>query len=854
MLVRAGIILATAIAIGVLVMQPTANWNGWLLLSNGLFATALLKLGQDVQKYRKLTDGLGERPQAVLQDSEARLRLALESASMSIWDWKIATDKVTWAGSTERLFGLEEGQFKGTYEAFLDCVHPDDRAQVQQVVSQALAEKRGYQQEFRVVWPNGSVHWLSTQSKLFCDEVGNPTRLIGINRSISAQKQAELALQSSNQRAIDILESMTDAFFTLDQNWQFTYLNPQAETLLNRAASELLGKNVWTEFPEAVDSPFYQQYNRAVTEQVAVQFEAYYPPLENWFEVHAYPTPAGLGVYFQNVTERRQIQERLQQRERQLQAILDYSPAAIYLKDTQGRMLLANRHCESLLHLAPNQSSLGLNSYELLPSEVADHIWQNDQEVIKTRRMVQFEEVLRLPDGSERTYLSLKFPLMDDEGRVYAMGGVSTDISDRKQIEESLHQQAEALVQANLFKDEFLAVISHELRTPLNAILGWVSLLKTRQFEPDKVAEALDTIERNARAQNQLISDLLDISGLMHGKNRLNLRPFDLVPILNGALRTLRPAADAKQIQMVTQMAPNVGTILGDPERMQQVVINLLSNAIKFTPKGGRVEVRLGVVGLWMQLQVKDSGIGIAPEFLPHVFERFRQAERSTTGHKGGLGLGLAIVRQLVEMHGGRVAAASGGEGMGATFTVQLPLSRATQRSLPESCPPQSLLPQNGASGAADAQDGEIEQVLSGLHILVVDDESDACDMMAMMLEPYGAIVTTARSATEARMQVRQRVPDVLVSDIGMPEENGLMLMRQIRSMDQQYGGAMPAIALSAYVREEDQRQALQAGFQSHLSKPVDEMALVTLVAQLTGRSFSETDQGDRYALPMNPG
>lgn len=853
MLVRAGIILATAIAIGVLIMQPTPEWNGWLLLSNLLFATALLKLGQDVQKYRKLTAGLGDRPQAVLQDSEARLRLALESANMSIWDWDIAADRVTWAGPTEQLFGLEEGQFKGTYEAFLGCVHPDDRAQVQQAVSQALAEKRGYQQEFRVVWPDGNLHWLATQSKLFCDEAGQPARLIGINRNITDQKLAEQALQSSNQRAIAILESMTDAFFALDQNWQFTYLNSQAEKLLNRTAPDLIGKNIWTEFPSAVNSPFYQQYNRALTEQVSVQFEAYYPPFENWFEVHAYPTPAGLGVYFQNVTERRQIQEQLQQREQQLQAILDYSPAAIYLKDTQGRMLLANRHCESLLHLAPNQSSLGRTSHELLPPEVADRIWQNDQQVLKTRRMVQFEEILTLPDGSDRTYLSLKFPLMDHAGKVYALGGVSTDISDRKQLEESLHQQAAALVQANTFKDEFLAVVSHELRTPLNAILGWASLLKTRQFDPDKVAEALDTIERNAKAQNQLISDLLDISGLMHGKTRLNLRPFDLVPVLNGALRTLRPAADAKQIQLVAQLAPNVGTILGDPERMQQVVINLLSNAIKFTPKGGRVEVRLAVVGAWMQFQVKDSGIGIAPEFLPHVFERFRQAERSTTGHQGGLGLGLAIVRQLVEMHGGTVAAASGGEGMGATFTVQLPLPSATQRSLPESRLQQSLLPYETAPGNADANGIEINQVLRGLHILVVDDEPDACDMMTMMLEPYGATVTTARSAAEARMQFRQRIPDVLISDVGMPEENGLMLIRQIRSMELQYGGTMPAIALTAYVREEDQRQALQAGFQSHLSKPVDETELVKLVAQLTGRSFSETSQGDRYALP-NPG
>jgi CheY-like chemotaxis protein len=452
---------------------------------------------------------------------------------------------------------------------------------------------------------------------------------------------------------------------------------------------------------------------------------------------------------------------------------------------------------------------------------------------------------------------------LDEEGKVYALGGVSTDISDRKRLEESLHQQAEALVQANTFKDEFLAVVSHELRTPLNAILGWALLLKTRQFDANKIAEALDTIERNARAQNQLISDLLDISGLIHGKTRLNLRPFDLVPILNGALRTLRPAAEAKNIQLVAQLAPNVGTILGDPERMQQVMVNLLSNAIKFTPQGGRVEVRLVTVGSWMQLQVKDSGIGIAPEFLPHVFERFRQAERPNSGQKGSLGLGLAIVRQLVEMHGGTVVASSEGEGMGATFTVQLPLPGAIQR-LALSAPPKDTLPAGRSPLALPPQgrtpdDGELNEAdtnpfLSGLHILVVDDEPDACDMMAMMLEPYGATVTTARSAAEARMQFRQRIPDVLISDIGMPEENGLMLIRQIRTLEQQYGGHTPAIALSAYVREEEQRQAIQSGFQSHLSKPVDEMALVNLVAQLTGRSglesVSESDQGNAYALP----
>lgn len=389
---------------------------------------------------------------------------------------------------------------------------------------------------------------------------------------------------------------------------------------------------------------------------------------------------------------------------------------------------------------------------------------------------------------------------------------------ERARLITQLQQQTEELASANRRKDEFLAILSHELRSPLNPILGWAKLLRERKLSAAATDRALETIERNARLQTQLIEDLLDVSRILRGKLSLTITPVDLAPVIDAALETMRLAAEAKAIQIHTRLERDIGQVLGDAGRLQQVVWNLLSNAIKFTPQDGRVEVRLERVGANAQIRVTDTGRGIEPEFLPYVFDSFRQADSTTTRLFGGLGLGLAIVRHLVELHGGTVHAASPGEDKGATFVVQLPLKQGHRPQAENSPHRFSSLPQLS---------------LTGLSILVIDDEADMREYVAFVLEQNGAQVITAASASAALQALTEAKPDVLLSDIGMPEMDGYMLMRQIRALQPEQGGQIPAIALTAYAGELNQQQALSAGFQQHLSKPVEPDVVVKAIVQL---------------------
>jgi PAS domain S-box-containing protein len=409
----------------------------------------------------------------------------------------------------------------------------------------------------------------------------------------------------------------------------------------------------------------------------------------------------------------------------------------------------------------------------------------------------------------------------EDQGFMLTLGQQCGQAIARAQLYEAeRHARSEAET-ANRIKDEFLAVLSHELRTPLNPILGWAKLLRTRKNDEKTVIKALETIERNAKLQAQLIEDLLDVSRILRGKLSLHIRIVDLKSTITAALETVRLAAEAKSIPLQTVFSKNNLEVMGDGDRLQQIVWNLVSNAVKFTPAEGRVEVRLEQVGYEAQIQVIDNGKGITPEFLPYVFEYFRQADGKTTRVFGGLGLGLAIVRHLVELHGGTVAAESEGEGKGATFTVRLPLHKSAESS----------------AFSADAQmDSTDDTLLAGLKILLVDDQADVLEFFTFALEQYGAEVTAVASAAEALETLINLQPDVLLSDIGMPIMDGYMLLRQVRQLPPNKGGQIPAIALTAYAGEIDYKQAMAAGFQKHIPKPVDPADLAVAIAKLVSK------------------
>jgi len=427
--------------------------------------------------------------------------------------------------------------------------------------------------------------------------------------------------------------------------------------------------------------------------------------------------------------------------------------------------------------------------------------------------------VLSLPDERTSNPAELRF--------LQLLAQQCGEALERARLYEVAEQERQRAEQASRLKDDFLGVLSHELRTPLTAILGWVQILRTRELSPDKRERALETIERNARAQTQLIEDLLDVNRIVSGKLRLDVRPTHPVKVIESALEVVRPAAEAKGLQLQALLDPEVGPLQGDPNRLQQVVWNLLSNAVKFTPQGGRVTVCLSRGPSHVELEVRDTGDGISASFLPHVFERFRQADASSTRRHGGLGLGLAIVRQLVELHGGTVEVHSEGQGLGATFTVRLPLVAPR----PDAAEPVRVQPPPGVSLPMN-----YPKELRGRHILVVDDDADARELLTTLFQEGGARVSSAASATQALALLKQETPDLLVSDIGMPEMDGYALIREVRRGDSERGGRVHAVALTAYARMEDRSAALLAGFDNHVAKPLNSSELLGVAVSLLRR------------------
>lgn len=655
-------------------------------------------------------------------------------------------------------------------------------------------------------------------------ETANQAKDVLLQREQTARTEAERA----QAQITGILERLTDGFLAVNHDWLITYINPAAMDVLQthglpRSQQELLNQNLWQAFPAAVGTSFEQEYRRAVAEQTKVEFEAYYQPLDLWAQVNAYPSEDGLSIYFQDITDRKRSEFLLQQSESRFRRLSEANIIGVIVGDFQGEVLEANDAFLRLIGYSQEDLIQGRIQWDdLTPSEWSPLDLDAQAQMRETGSCIPYEKEFLRADGS-RVPILIGAALVegsDDMAVAFVL-----DLSDRKRMEAVLRQQALELEQANRLKDEFLAMVSHELRTPLNSVLGWSQLLLDRVLEQTMVQRGLESIQRNAQLQKQIVEDILDVSRIIRGQLHMTATAQNLIPIIHMAIDAVHSAADAKQIQIISVLNPAVGAVLGDSDRLQQIVWNLLSNAIKFTPKGGQVEVHLERVGSEIELRIRDNGIGIDPAFLPYVFDRFRQADSSTTRSYSGLGLGLAIVRQLVELHGGTVRAESPGQGQGATFIVRFPVL-AVQSPAPETAP-----------WMVRDQVDLSTQILQGVKVLVVDDEADAREMIALALETYGAEVTIAGSTAEA-LEIFDRVqPDVLVSDIGMPGENGYVLIRRLRDLEAERGSQVPAIALTAYAQEEDRRQVLRAGFQTHLAKPIEPDALVLAIGSLIQRT-----------------
>lgn len=668
-------------------------------------------------------------------------------------------------------------------------------------------------------------------------------------RDITERKRTETALQrkiqqeKSFRRVLDNIFSFVGVL-TLDGT-----LIEANRTALNAAAlkpEDVLGRpfehTYWWSYSTAVQT----QLRTAIAQAAAGETVRYdvrvrlssdrfitidfaLVPLLNGDNQVEYLIPSGVDITHRAEIQAslRATQEQLEQQLAEIEAIYQTAPIGLNLLDRDLRFVRINQRLAEVNGL-PVEAHIGRTIRELLP-DLADTAEQLLRPIFETGEPVLGVEVegeTPAMPGVKRVWRESFLPLKDGD-EVIGISTVCEEITQRKQVEQEYEERLqherqvrEAAEQANRVKDEFLAILSHELRSPLNPILGWARLLQTRSWSAEKTARALATIERNAKLQTKLIDDLLDVARILRGKLRLEMTTVNLAFVIRNAIETVQSVAHDKAIALTADLQV-VGTVEGDPARLQQVVWNLLTNAIKFTPENGQVRVQLWQDERRVHLVVTDSGIGIHPEFLPHIFESFRQKDASVTRQFGGLGLGLSIVRYLVEAHGGTIRADSPGEGQGATFRVSLPQQQMN-----------SVRP-----SVNEIRQHEID--LTGVRVMAIDDHLDSLELIDEFLGQRGAIVVGFTSAAAALDAFEIDPPDILVSDIGMPHIDGYELIRQIRSRPADAGGNVPAIAMTAYAHDSDRQRALTQGYQEHLAKPIEAASLVQVVADLINKPGS---------------
>jgi PAS domain S-box-containing protein len=688
------------------------------------------------------------------------------------------------------------------------------------------------------------------------DEKGTPIGLLAVIRDIGERKRAE----AEHAQLVAIIESSVDAIYSCDFDGRVLSWNKGAMKLYGWTAEEIIGQPIKRLIPPDRLEKELNILERLRRSEPLDHFETVRLKKDGTkVDVSITVSPIkdkegrviGASKVARDITERKKLEEALRRSEANFRRLLNKLPAAAYTCDATGLITYFNQQAAQLWGREPklnDPEDRYCGSFKLftLDGEPLSHdrCWMalaleeddeyNGQEIIIER-----------PDGSRISALAHANPIHDESGRVIGAMNVLVDISERKRAEiereELLLREKSARAEAQAAsrsKDEFISLVSHELRSPLNSIIGYNTMLRSNLDDPEQVRHASEIIERNARTQLRLIEDLLDIARVASGKLRLDLQSIDLVPVLAEALNGIRPAAEARGIELRARYDANPELVNGDPIRLQQVVGNLLSNAVKFTPQGGRVELRLEPGDEDICIVVSDTGKGIEAKYLPHVFDRFSQADSSSSRRVGGLGLGLALVKNLVALHGGSVTAASEGIGFGAAFTVKLP--RAVANGYLGAEPPALL-------------DGELRMIdpgkIEGVHVLAIDDQPEARAVITDCLERYGALVTTVASGNEALTLLFDTLdvewPDVLICDIAMPEEDGWAVMKRIRAFEGERSVSMshriPAIALTSLSGRENWVRALSAGFNTQLPKPAEPEELVTLIYSLTQERRRET-------------
>lgn len=832
------------------------------------------------------------RREATLRGELERARLTIANTEDGVWEWDVAAGRVYWSERCYRMLGYEPGAFTPSFETFIALVHPED---CPRVIAENDAHNAQctphFEAEFRMRCADGSYRWILSRAKSVFDERGRMVRVLGFHVDIDARRRAEQSvvhrnagLELLNEGAAELLATRDPdiavenlfrrvaAFVHSDVYFHFrvatgadrkphlrlamsagidgetrrafdqiefgeavcgltacerqSQYRPelQASTDAETTALRVIGLRVYACFPLIVGNELLGTLGFG-----SRSASAFGEDERTLLEATARQAAAVLDRTRREQAER-QANEQRQASEQRYRGLADAVPLLMWSTDASGKAVDYNQRWSEYTGLTLEQS-LAFGWRDVVHPDDLDRTMEQWLAAVRSGERFELEHRLRrASDGMYRWMLAQGVPVSDADGTILRWFGASTDIHDQKLAKQERDRLLEAERAARIeadragrLKDEFLATISHELRTPLNAILGWARLLLRPNVQQPMYEEGVRVIERNARVQAQLISDLLDVNRIGSGKLLLEMDRADVNAAASAALETVQPAARERGVALCSALAPDLPTVRADFARLQQVIWNLLSNSIKFTPSGGQVELTTRCVRGNVELEVRDSGQGIEPEFLPHVFDRFTQADGSTTRRHGGLGLGLAIVKQLVEMHGGEVEATSAGAGAGATFRISLP----------------ALAGAGGEAGTAAGERGSVPQreSLRGVEVLLVDDQADALEFTRRLLADHGAEVCTASRAEDALELLRRRpagqLPHLLVSDIGMPGMDGYELLKAVR-VDLCLGAdRLPAVAVTAFAREDDRRDAQAVGYQAHLTKPFQPDRLVATLGTL---------------------
>jgi PAS domain S-box-containing protein len=794
--------------------------------------------GGAVVSHQNITER--RKAEEAVRESEERFRSLVTASAQVVWitdaEGAIPYAQASWGDFT----GQSYEEYGGW--GWLDAIHPDDRQRVAKHWQYCLAQRCLYEMEYRLRRHDGIYRDTLARGVPMLTTDGIVREWIGQNTDITERKRAEELLRQSAMQLALINDIAPVYIAHCDREGRFLFVNKSYAERFGLTPEDIIGKHI----PEVLGVEAFEsfsQYIEIILRGAPVQFEIEVPyeTIGKRFmhcsyapEFDANGKVVGWVAAITDISERRKVEEILRESEERFRNMADHAPMMVWVTEADTTCTYLSQSWYEFTGKTP-ETGLGFGWLDAIHPEERDYTEQIFLTANEGCEAFRLEYRLRRKDGEYRWMIDSAAPRFGSGNQFLGYIGSVIDITERKQAEEALAQlllreqaaRAEA-EDANRLKDEFLATVSHELRTPLNAILGWAQMLQSGKLNESETVSGLQSIYRNAKSQAQLIEDLLDVSRIITGKMRLDICPIHLTQVIHAAIDSLRPAIDSKAINLHTLLSPNVGQVLGDPSRLQQAVWNLLSNAVKFTPEGGEIEVRLERVDSTAQITVRDSGRGISADFLPYIFERFRQADSTSTRKYGGLGLGLSIVRHLIELHGGTVRAVSDGEGSGATFMLQIPQA-------PITAPEKSHINTGALLHVVSERDSgsECPPELEGLRVLLVDDEPDTLGMLKVALAQCGVDVRISSSAGEALEVLQQWMPDVLVSDIAMPGEDGYSLIKSIRAMETREGRDIPAIALTAYVRVEDRLRVLSDGFQVHVPKPVEPKELISNIASL---------------------